>query len=56
LSRNIQNKLKLEPIQLDLWDSMAPALRIVPTGPPKKFNYKAMNFQEKIKRNPFVNN
>ena len=53
LSRNILKKLEEEPIQLEIWDSMAPALRIKPTDPPKKFNYQLINYMKKDKNIAF---
>jgi bleomycin hydrolase len=37
LSRHIRSKLDQEPIQLEIWDSMAPALKVLSTRPPEKF-------------------
>jgi bleomycin hydrolase len=53
LSRTIQNKLNEEPIQLEIWDSMAPALRVEPVGPPKKFNYNLINQMKHDRRTAF---
>ena len=37
LSRSLRDKLAQEPIQLEMWDSMAPALQVKSMEPPKKF-------------------